>query len=430
MKPETPIKRIVMLTPDMQIDRRILIEAETLIEEGYEVYLLAEAGPNLPAFEMCGNVPVERISHGSHDMRLRRLYWMLEKVETSKARSMKLLSPLWGLLLAILTIMVKIAGKIHKTLSTLSAYEADYFRRALFYRPDIAHVHDLPMLRTGSALKEALHIPLIYDMHEFYPEQPRLTEKGRRALRRLEHRHIHSADACITVNSLIGNAISERYGLSSIYIIQNAMATGSDFDPTQHYDRFREDYPSLCNRRLLLFQGWIAPGRGLEKVIRAMAHVKDKSWILLIMGYGEYRQELEKLMNGSQVADMVQFVPSKSQDELLSYSASADLGLVPYDYDLDINTRLTSPNKLYEFITAGLPMLSNLLPYVKMVLEQEGFGKAVDMKEPAQLARALDDMTDEEIARYRAQMLASRWKYLWNEEKKKFLEVYRDIDRP
>jgi len=135
-------------------------------------------------------------------------------------------------------------------------------------------------------------------------------------------------------------------------------------------------------------------------------------------------------MNGSQVADMVQFVPSKSQDELLSYSASADLGLVPYDYDLDINTRLTSPNKLYEFITAGLPMLSNLLPYVKMVLEQEGFGKAVDMKEPAQLARALDDMTDEEIARYRAQMLASRWKYLWNEEKKKFLEVYRDIDRP
>jgi len=415
-----------MLTPDTMIDRRIFIEAETLIDEGYEVILLAEAGSGLETFEIQGNVPVERVSHGRHDLRLRRLYWILERIDSVKARSGSLHSPLWGMLRGMLATGVKIAGKIHQTISPLSSYEADFLRRALLYRPDIVHVHDLPLLRAGVALKKTLGIPLVYDMHEFYPEQACLAPQAQKELRHREASHIHRADRHITVNFMLGDAIRKKYSLPSIAIVQNAVPPGL-FDPRGRHDRLREEYPSLKGKKILLYQGWIAEGRNLESLVQGLARTCNDRWSLAIMGYGEYAAELEKMAGSLGIAHRVQIVPPKSQQELLSYTASADAGIIPYRYTDDINTRYASPNKLYEFITARLPILANRLEFVEHVVRGNGFGMVADLNSPEAVALLMDSLDDRTLRGFRRALEEKGELFSWENEKRILRDLYQEL---
>jgi glycosyltransferase involved in cell wall biosynthesis len=314
------------------------------------------------------------------------------------------------------------AGVAHA--SGFSGYEYVFFKKALFYRPDIIHVHDLPMLCIGARIKKQLGIPLIYDMHEYYPEQPRLTPEQQASLRTREKKDIHKADVIITVNSMLGAIIKRDYELPRIDIIQNAVLPGAQYNMEQKYDRFREDYPHLKSRMLLLYQGVLAENRNLEIAIQGMSLLKDDRWVLLIMGYGDYRSRLVKMVFDFNANGRVLFVPAKPQEILLTYTASADVGLIPYPTNKDINTHYVSPNKLYEFITTCTPIISNRLPYVQKVVEQNGFGLVADLNSPETFSEAIFKIDVLQLQIFRNNMRSNGWKYSWNEEKNNLLSIY------
>ena len=568
---EVPLrgKRVLMITPDVMIDRRILIEAETLVDEGYEVYLLAGwDASQADLFEAHGKVRIERIKYEGVDHRLYAIYKiqrqgieclnkvsaginrlggavartgiaLLNRVSGASSRiggthtrpakligtaitespknhtreplreyaevpsGLNLEPPTWlsaemsnrvnsfaarlfrkivslllqmsnlafsvaarvfskiiGLLLQMSNLVFSLAARLFSKIigiflkisnrgiyliarflnlcvewvpsklslvSGLSGYEYAFFRRALFYRPDIIHVHDLPMLRIGVELKRRLSIPLLYDMHEYYPEQPRLTRKQRRDLRLLEKKYIHRADVAITVNFMLGDIIKKDYRLSAIQIIQNAVSSRPNYERDRKYDRFREDYPNLKERLLLLYQGYVAEERNLETAIRAMCAAREHRWVLLIMGYGDYALTLKRLAHDLKAHDRVLFVPPKTQDILLEYTASADLGLIPYPTNADINTRYVSPNKLYEFIAAGIPILSNKLPYVRHVIEENGYGLVAELNTCEGFGAAIAAIRTNQLQTYRDNIRHTGSKYSWNEEKRNLLNMYREL---
>ena len=268
-------KRVLMLTPDVTIDRRILIEAETLIDNGYEVYLLAGwDGKSEDLFEVEGRVKVERIKYEGIDQRFTFLYKsqnylisLLNQISSeadvtankiclklnniyslysqliSKLIYIIFFKPLLLFLtLAVKTksfiitslaksinLIVKIIVKIAPFFTELNGYENIFFAKGLFYRPDIIHVHDLPMLKSGVKLKQALNIPLIYDMHEFYSEQDCLTTLQQKNLRKTESININYTDARITVNPMLADEISKSYKNISIEVIQNSMIIDPKF---------------------------------------------------------------------------------------------------------------------------------------------------------------------------------------------------------
>lgn len=513
-------KRVLMLTPDIMIDRRILIEAETLIDYGYEVYLLAGWDNNQhDLFETNGRVRIERIKYEGLDYRLKPIYkiqaiiigcinnclnsinsfWgklsnsnynfinnninkktnMLNKISLNGQKKMELLASkylgnkfIYKFVNKLLYIFVKLIACVSKVSSQLcliilnitqklirffskisvsififsahivnfiirlivkflplitgmTAYEYSYYKHSIFYQPDIIHVHDLPMLRIGVRLKKRLRIPLIYDMHEFYSEQDVLTKKQRNKLRRTERKNIFQCDAHITVNPLLAQEISHTYKNIEINVIQNAAVIPTDFH-NKRYDLFREEYGISKEEIILLYQGWISPFRNLQNLVTALCKVSEPLK-LIIMGYGDYKNELENIAKKTNVIDKIIFVPSKNQEELLYYTASADLGIIPYPKKLDPNTMYASPNKLYEFIAARLPILCNTLPFVSSVVVDNGYGLAVDMDTPESFADALNNFPYKKLNEFKNNLQMTGANYLWDSENYKLLNIYNKL---
>ncbi|MCK4624291.1 MAG: hypothetical protein KAV00_03200, partial [Phycisphaerae bacterium] len=170
--------RILMLTDDVAIDRRIIQEAETLIDRGHEVILLAAGSETMPEFELIGRVKVERVqpcltapsservvSNGSGDngkpstFPMDKLKVLNRRLKRMAARCLK------GLGLFAEAVMW---GPVCK--SVLSCLELAIVKRVQRYDPDVIHAHDLPRLKVAVYVKQRFGLPLIYDSHELYPE--------------------------------------------------------------------------------------------------------------------------------------------------------------------------------------------------------------------------------------------------------------------
>ncbi|MEC1714816.1 glycosyltransferase [Schinkia azotoformans] len=514
-------KRIVMITPDQMIDRRILIEAETLLKEGYEVYVIAGwDGNQIDLFEELDGIKIERIKYEGIDKRIEHLYkiqskainklndistkynnlfgkiaqkfttkvnnvinnrtscvnqssiflqnkftkWAVKNINRRLInrlinkmsglsirflglylRGLNLLSiKKLGLVNKIITILLKaknfivgttgkiinklvyLCARVFPKLMELNGYEHAYYQSAVFYNPDIIHVHDLPMLKIGMKVKKDLGIPLVYDMHEFYPEQDVFTKQQQQYLRKTERKYINQCDSLITVNPLLAEEISKTYGDIKINVIQNATVLPEGFH-NREYDRFREEYGVSKDEFILLYQGWISEHRNIQNLVRGMSLV-DKPVKLVIMGYGDYKNELEKICESLGIRDKVLFVPAKSQKELLSYTASADVGIIPYPFGLDPNTKYASPNKLYEFIASQLPILCNNLPFVKSVVEKNEFGQVIELETPEDFAHALNSFPFEKLHVFKNNLLNNGENYIWEKEKINLLNIYRHID--
>jgi len=439
--------RIVMLTYDRRVDRRIFQEAETLITAGHEVILLAGWREGLPTSETVGRVQVLRIEQGVAPGNFSAISQRMEHVSqpamgwcsrrVQRMIASRHLAPLgrfisWGggiatryargLVNLLITIERRFKGWTPDEPLILA-----YLQRIAKLAPDVVHAHDLPLLEIAVRAKQERNVAIVYDAHELYPHQPLRTKSHMEALERLERRIISQADCVFTVNPFLAEEMERAYPGTSVSVIQNAIDPPDGFDVSQRFDRFREDYGLGADTVLALFQGGIAPGRNLSVAVRGMKHVTDPRFKLLIMGYGDYVGELGELAKSIGVTDRVVFVQSKSQDELLSYTASADIGLIPYPYGKDLNTHFVSPNKLYEFIVAGVPILTNDLPFAKMVVEDHGFGICRDLQTPKAFARALSEFPLESLPEFRANLLAGGEPFTWRAESRKLVALYEPV---
>ncbi|MFN3622297.1 MAG: glycosyltransferase, partial [Nitrososphaerales archaeon] len=195
----------------------------------------------------------------------------------------------------------------------------------------------------------------------------------------------------------------------------------------QRYDLFRKEYRLPPSTLLLLYQGWFAPIRNLATLIKGLAYL-DERYHLIMMGYGSYANELEKLAQVCKVADRVIFVPAKSQGELLYYTASADIGVIPYTKDANLNNFYSSPNKLYEYIAAGLPVLANRLPYCEEFIKRFHNGLVADLNTPEAFARAVQKICAQDIEKLRRQSLEAYYALNWDREAAKLRALYQDLE--
>lgn len=450
-----------MLTPDSEIiDRRILQQANTLLHQGKEVILIAANNGKLPVHSEIEGLKIHRPLWNQQDPRFERQYQQIEdlcgifrsKIQRLERNFLRIATKLFPFpasetvfgypfkvsLKLVRSIQKRLVKKINKKARTLaqetmkSGYHQFFENVILSYRPDCIHVHDLPSLVPGVGAKEQLakkqlFVPLIYDAHEFYPEDPALSEDKKEMLRKLEAQFIQKPDGLMTVNDVLAKEMENRYGGISYVILQNAVDPPKDFDPSRKYDLFREEFNLSPDTFLTLFQGWISPHRNLDFLVRGMEPFRGSRFILLMMGYGDYRNELNQIVNELDLEENVKFIPAKPQEELIFYSASADLGIIPYPNDKGINSQCCSPNKLYEFIVAGTPILANELPFVQKVIEGNGFGKCFNLQSPKGVSQALETFPFEQMDNFRSNIQTHRHKFTWEYESQKMLELYRRI---
>jgi glycosyltransferase involved in cell wall biosynthesis len=295
--------------------------------------------------------------------------------------------------------------------------------------PDVVHCNDLPTLLAGVLARRYLRCRVIYDAHEYYPHSnPEGTAIERWIYHWLEKTLVRKVDAVVTVNPLMANVMSAAYGLRTVYSVPNAEPLSlTAIVPT------RSAMTDLANGRVrFLFQGRFAHERGLEEVVRAWAGVDPERAALFLRGPAdpprvELRQLAEKL---GILGRSVYFLDPVSEDELVAASAEAHVGLIPYK-GVVAGYRYACPNKLSQYLHAGLAVLSNDLPFVRAVLEESKAGAIYSDDNPDSIIAAVGKLSSDPrgLAEARQNALKyAREKFNWQAFSETLYNLYSGAD--
>jgi glycosyltransferase involved in cell wall biosynthesis len=293
-------------------------------------------------------------------------------------------------------------------------------------KPDVVHCNDLDTLLVGVLAKRRFGCRVIYDAHEFYPvSDPHGRWIDVTFFSLIERLLIRRADAVVTVNPMLGEAMRAAYRLDRVYSVPNAEPwTGVSSEPEPD-----SEMAMLANGRVkFLFQGRFTPGRGIDELIDGWASVDGSRAALFLRGPDNMWREaaIAKAAQLGLLDRAVYFLDAVREDELVAAAAEADVGIIPYK-PLIINDRLSCPNKLSQYLHAGLMVLANDLPYVKSVLTEAGAGLFYTSAELATLAAAVGQILDDPELLRRGRENARRFareRFNWQGHGEIFLRLY------
>ena len=183
----------------------------------------------------------------------------------------------------------------------------------------------------------------------------------------------------ITVSPPIVEELCQRYGIKDVALIRNV----PEYKDVQKSDRLREYLGLGPEVRIALYQGYLQPNRGLDRLIRAATFL-DPDIMIVMMGKNRKttQAQLEALIASEGVENCVKIIPPVVYAELLDWTSSADIGLNVASPDYSLNVRYFLPNKLFEYLMAGLPVLSLSLEAMVEVINSYEVGQILPSLEP------------------------------------------------
>jgi glycosyltransferase involved in cell wall biosynthesis len=305
--------------------------------------------------------------------------------------------------------------------------------RLLQTQADVYHGHEvsglLPCYVAGALRRK----PVIFDAHEMPLEERPISELGtsRRMLRQLLMvmlRYIvpHCAGV-ITVSPPIVEELIKRYRLSGVTLIRNV----PPYRQVEKTNRLREKLDLDSNVRIALYQGYLQPNRGLDRLIRAAKYLEPNT-VIVMMGKNRKttQAQLEALIASEGVTDRVKIIPPVPYEELLEWTSSADIGLNVASPTYSLNVKYFLPNKLFEYLMAGVPVLTSPLPAMVEVVKSHEAGQVLPSLEPEEIGKSINAMLADPTALARMSsnaIAATREEYNWEKECEKLIGLYRSI---
>jgi glycosyltransferase involved in cell wall biosynthesis len=178
---------------------------------------------------------------------------------------------------------------------------------------------------------------------------------------------------------------------------------------------------------LVIYQGsGINEGRGAEELIDAMALV-ERVW-LIIAGSGDIIRKIRQRGTDSRAAARIIFLPVMPWEEMMRYTLGCDAGF-SLDADTCTNQRYSLPNKLFDYIAAGIPAIASPLPEVSAVIRQYGCGVVLEEVSPEAIAQALVRLRDDRalLSALKEKSRAASNELNWEKEKLKEQEFFRSV---
>ena len=292
---------------------------------------------------------------------------------------------------------------------------------------DVIHCHDLDTLPAAVALRD-MYCPgatLIYDAHELFPFQFQ-DRTWQRYWSEVEAEHITAADLVITVNESVAKELVQQYHIPQPTVIYNSYGVPSRREAIDE-KTFLEHFGAHAGGFRVMFQGQFVREKNLEQLVMAFQWLRDSTQLFLL-GDGPIETSLKKLCRRLGLANVF-FGPWVPQQDLLAYVSHADLGIIPYSGSTLLNNRYCTPNKLFEFIEADVPICASDLPELRRFVKDNGIGDVYVMEDPAAIARAI------EACRCRCvqgglttpALQVARDKYAWTWQGKKLMQLYETM---
>ena len=237
---------------------------------------------------------------------------------------------------------------------------------------------------------------------------------------------LRRAAACMTTDEGRADILVAEYGIPRPVVVLNVPDVVATVEPDRE---FRET--SLGGRRyLLIYQGVLVPNRGLPELVAAMRHLEDCALVLL--GMGHLRDDLRRQVAELGLEDRVSVVDVVPHEQMMRMTAACDAGVIPIVGSC-LSYVYAAPNKLFEDMMAGIPVVASDLPDMAMVVRREQVGTLIaDPEDPVAIAAAVRRLLDDDEPprvkgeRGRAAALA---RYNWQLEQQKLLDVYARLPR-
>jgi glycosyltransferase involved in cell wall biosynthesis len=296
-------------------------------------------------------------------------------------------------------------------------FYAEYNIRLFFYlcfkRADILLANDLDTLSACWAASKIKRCFLVYDSHELFTEVPELVNRTRvkNAWLTLERFLVPKVDVGITVCQPIADIYKEKYG--------------KQFEVIRNVPIPKESKPITDKtEQIIIYQGAINKDRGIELLIEAMRHLQD--YKLYIVGYGDLFNNIKQKVEDENIKNIT-LTGHIPYDNLQDITSKAVVG-VSLEEDSGLNYRFALPNKIFDYIQAGIPVVVSNLPVMAELVKTYDIGEILYERNPKTLAQTLKNTVEKYKNGYYSANISHAANLLnWNVEKKKFLSIFAPL---
>ena len=450
---------------DCRTDARVLREAGTLVEAGHRVTIMArpsDLSDQRIEHELRNGFAIIRVPvplRLRQRVRLAAAPWRRWRRATMWARDQLKAGPVgwvklagagllgvvalpFALLVAILVELARITpgtARIRSGADWLVRWRTsteEWDRAAAAAAPvaDVFHAHDLNALHAAVLARARAGGALVYDSHEIFLESGSHAMRpgwARRIFERREAAWLAGADALVTVNDALARELGSRYSPRRVVVVHNCLPRPGP--ATDAPGPLRRALGLGTDARIALYHGGFSKHRGLEELVAAAALPDLEGVHVVFLGYGSLAADLRARAAASPVAERVHVLAAVPPDVLIDWVRDADVAVMPIR-DSTLNHRLSTPNKLFEALAAGVPIVAADLPEMHRIVMDDPagpLGLVCDPTDPASIAGAIASLlgrpaADRAALRERCRT-AARDRWNWETESARLVALYADL---
>lgn len=269
-------------------------------------------------------------------------------------------------------------------------FYAEFNIRLFFFlllkKYDCILANDLDTLPACFFISKLKKTPLVFDSHELFSEGPEL--QGRKFVqsfwRKLEDFFLPKIKKSYTVSQSIADFYHKKYQ-NNMGVIRNI--------PLKNQVYISEEVSFPTQKKTILYQGVLNPGRGIKPMIEALKFIENLD--LIIIGYGKVEDELKQFVKDRNMENRVFFLGRISREKLLNYTQKATIGMV-LEEPLGLSFQYSLPNKLFDYIHAQIPIIAGNLIEISTIINEYKVGVIVDSYDPKAIAAAIKDLLNDE----------------------------------
>jgi len=304
-------------------------------------------------------------------------------------------------------------------------FQIRLFFYLLFQRANVLVSNDLDTLLPNYLISKLKSTNLVYDSHELFCEVPELKANPikKKIWKKLEQWIFPKLKNVFTVNDSIAKIYTEEYNVD-VKVVRNIPYLSAQKN-IEFKSKMDLDLPT--NKKIIILQGaGINIDRGAEEAVIAMQYVNDS--ILLIIGSGDVINILKKIVSDLKLHEKVTFVGKVPFEKLLQYTHHADLGLT-LDKDTNVNYKYSLPNKLFDYIHAGVPVLASNLVEIKKIITTYSIGDCTEDDTPEHIASKINTILNDynTLQLWKNNLKIATIDLNWEKEELQLIEVYKQF---
>jgi glycosyltransferase involved in cell wall biosynthesis len=358
-------------------DNRVLNENLSLLKNGYKSVVVAQYDEKIPQHEFISGIEVFRL---------------------------KLLTKNWP---------KNIFFKIIKYLEFIVRFLLQ------FNDADVYHCNDIEALPLGFLVKLLFNtsVKIVYDAHEYEIERSDIGKSIRPVFHLIEGILIKHADLVINVSNSIAGEYERLYKIDKPKLVLNCPR----YKPIEKKNLLREELGISNDQKIFLYQGALSSVRGLKKLLTCFSNMEKNKNVVVFMGYGPMEDEIKKCKSKN-----VYYHEAVSPQYLLDYTSSADYGIFICD-NICKSYYYCLPNKLFEYLHAGLPVIVSDLYELGDFVERNKVGLVCRDTSVKSIQKAIEDVLLLNYNELSNNALAISKKFCWEKQEKILISEYANL---